>query len=1052
MSKPKNKTCFDQQYLQRYLEERLSEPDEADVQSHISSCPECQQSLELAAADQTIWTEIKKHVEPDTSQAEQGSFDHRSEQLLKFLGPTDDPEMLGRIGRYEVIGVIGQGSTGIVLKALEPSLNRIVAIKVLSPVYASNGAARKRFEREGRAVAAVTHQHVVPIYAVDEFHGTPFIVMQYIPGLSLLQRIEKDGSLDTCEVTRIGLQIANGLAAAHDQGIVHRDVKPANVMLENTVDRAMVTDFGLARVIDDASMTRSGTITGTPQYMSPEQARGENVDARSDLFSLGSLLYAACTGRPPFRAETLIGVINRVCQSDPRPIREINPMIEPWLAAFVTRLMNKEPDNRFQSAREAAEILGAELAFIQNPTNSPRPNRDWMPIKQAARSGLVAPIIGMAVLVGCLTLLLGPWSGFPMMKGLSFNSGGGNASATPLDGFESEDNEPAEIDGPAKISWQENINEWNTDDDSTVDQKLERVFSIGESGSILVDSDRADLVLQPSELDDRVHVTLLRRVTASSRDEAKKILKKHVYRFGATNDQLTINCEAPEKDSSKFQRVLYRITVPQSFNGNLITRNGDIKVGSIDGTVIATTQSGSIEFDRIDGDVKAEASGGDIRIKDGSTGDVELLTVNGNIYAANIDGEGEILTSGGNVWLGANSGKVYVQTSGGSVKVANVDGPTKVYAGEGNVDLTVTKTPSHESTFSSARGTVNINVRADVATSIQSRGNLVSDLESAEVPADDDDSSGIPWIENQLNGGGVTVRAISPLGKINVNVIDANSSASLGGSGLGGSGYSDQSPAQVAYIREKTSGEPRPGAIATVELTDSDVMDGYTLYLPESHDMDHGPYPVLVYLQGGYGVGGPIENVNRWGLMRLIRDERELDSERNQLLLDSMIVISPHINGGQYYDHAELVQQIIESVSEDFNGDLDRVYMTGLSRGGHGTWGLAAKLPDTFAAIAPIGGDFDCVKDYAKIGESAIWIAHNRGDKIISFSESEKAVKKIEASSDSKFLEINSPDVSGTDYLTSKHILQAAAAQSHDAWTNLYTSVEFYRWLLQQSK
>jgi len=128
----------------------------------------------------------------------------------------------------------------------------------------------------------------VPIHAVDQFQGLPYIVMQYVPGLSLLQRLDKDGPLETDEVARIGLQVAKGLAAAHKVGIVHRDVKPANVILENTIERAMVTDFGLARVADDASMTRSGTIAGTPQYMSPEQAQGESIDARSDLFSLGS--------------------------------------------------------------------------------------------------------------------------------------------------------------------------------------------------------------------------------------------------------------------------------------------------------------------------------------------------------------------------------------------------------------------------------------------------------------------------------------------------------------------------------------------------------------------------------------------------------------------------------------------------------------------------------------------------------------------------------------------------------------------------------------------
>jgi len=226
MSKAKNETCFGKKYLQTYLDERLSEADEAEVQQHISSCLDCQESLEEAAADQTVWDGLREHLTLAHDRFGPGDpaiDDKRLQQLIDYLGPTDNPDMLGRLGQYEVIGLIGQGSMGIVLKALEPRLNRFVAIKVLSPMFSSKGAARRRFEREGRAVAAVSHQHVVPIYAVDEFRGLPYIVMQYIAGVSLSQRIDKNGPLESCEVMRIGLQVANGLAAAHAQGIVHRD-------------------------------------------------------------------------------------------------------------------------------------------------------------------------------------------------------------------------------------------------------------------------------------------------------------------------------------------------------------------------------------------------------------------------------------------------------------------------------------------------------------------------------------------------------------------------------------------------------------------------------------------------------------------------------------------------------------------------------------------------------------------------------------------------------------------------------------------------------------
>ena len=167
------------------------------------------------------------------------------------------------------------------------------------------------------------------------------------------------------------MQAALGLAAAHAQGLVHRDIKPANILLENGVERVKLTDFGLARAADDAGLTQSGVIAGTPQYMAPEQARGEPVDHRADLFSLGSVLYAMCTGRSPFRAESAVAVLRRVSEDTPRPIREVNPDIPDWLAAIVARLHAKDPARRFQSAAEVADRLGEHLAQLQGAAPSP---------------------------------------------------------------------------------------------------------------------------------------------------------------------------------------------------------------------------------------------------------------------------------------------------------------------------------------------------------------------------------------------------------------------------------------------------------------------------------------------------------------------------------------------------------------------------------------------------------------------------------------------------------------------------------------------------------
>src|SRR6185436_1469643 len=159
-----------------------------------------------------------------------------------------------------------------------------------------------------------------------------------------------------------------GLAAAHARGLIHRDIKPANILLENGVERVKITDFGLARAVADASLTQSGVVAGTPQYMSPEQARGEAVDQRTDLFSLGSVLYAMCTGRPPFRADSNMAVLKRVCDETPSAIRETNPEIPDWLITIVNKLHAKNPAERFQSAAEVAELLKEHLAHLQHPS------------------------------------------------------------------------------------------------------------------------------------------------------------------------------------------------------------------------------------------------------------------------------------------------------------------------------------------------------------------------------------------------------------------------------------------------------------------------------------------------------------------------------------------------------------------------------------------------------------------------------------------------------------------------------------------------------------
>jgi serine/threonine protein kinase len=393
--KPTEQTC-DPQRIDDYLDERLSEALASEFERHLCDCERCRNELQQRSAEPNIWRDAVALLGPDSAppdstpaplrgsvrsygndcsgSGEQTIDEHRNSQreryvlsVLDSLTPTDDPEMLGRVGDYEISGVVGVGGMGAVLKGFDKSLRRVVAIKVMAPHLAHSGSARTRFQREARAAAAITHDNVIDIYAVSEAAGLPYLVMPYARGPSLQKRIDEGGPLGVVEVVRIGRQIAAGLSAAHEQGVVHRDIKPANILLSDGIERLWITDFGVARAMDDASMTQTGVIAGTPQYMSPEQARGESVDHRSDLFSLGSVLYTACTGRPPFRSEAAYGILRRITDSEPRPIREINADIPEWLCIIIARLLAKHPADRFENAAEVVDLLDGCLAHLQQP-------------------------------------------------------------------------------------------------------------------------------------------------------------------------------------------------------------------------------------------------------------------------------------------------------------------------------------------------------------------------------------------------------------------------------------------------------------------------------------------------------------------------------------------------------------------------------------------------------------------------------------------------------------------------------------------------------------
>jgi len=318
-----------------------------------------------------------------------------AETTFPFLQPSDVVGSMGRLGHYEIQELLGRGGCGIVFKAFDDRLHRTVAIKVMKPELATTSPARKMFLREARATASIRHENVVGIHAVED-SPIPFLVMEYIDGKSLQEIHEETGPFEVETVLRYGRMIARGLAAAHERGLIHRDIKPGNILIESGTEQVKITDFGLARAADDASQTQSG-IAGTPSYMSPEQALGRKLDSRSDLFSLGSVLYVMCSGRLPFRAPKPIAVMNRIIDERPRDIREIIPDTPPWLTGIVRKLHQKNPAKRFQSAHEVAELLEhyegqlKQLAFA-SPGSSPSPIQAILP-KQPAFWGILLVLI-----------------------------------------------------------------------------------------------------------------------------------------------------------------------------------------------------------------------------------------------------------------------------------------------------------------------------------------------------------------------------------------------------------------------------------------------------------------------------------------------------------------------------------------------------------------------------------------------------------------------------------------------------------------------------------
>ena len=368
----------------------LADPASAAVTDHVGACIGCQDRLDRLAApggpplsdilhhidrsgpasDSAYWPAVDRVAASLTGDfpldgSPDGPVAPRDDLKLDFLRPSDEPGRLGLLSTFEVVRVVGRGGMGVVLHGWDPCLRRDVALKVLDPQLANNSTARQRFCREARAAAAVIHDNVVAVHQVDEDAGSglPFLVMQLVAGESLDQRLRRVGRLGVAETVRVGAQAAAGLARAHAGGLIHRDIKPGNILIEKDTDKVKLTDFGLARAAEDLKLTTTGFVAGTPLYMAPEQARGDEIDARADLFSLGSVLYEALAGEPPFSGKTPLAVLRRVADDAHISLRKLNPEVPAWLEEVIDRLLEKDPADRYDTAAEVSELLSAHLAL-----------------------------------------------------------------------------------------------------------------------------------------------------------------------------------------------------------------------------------------------------------------------------------------------------------------------------------------------------------------------------------------------------------------------------------------------------------------------------------------------------------------------------------------------------------------------------------------------------------------------------------------------------------------------------------------------------------------
>ena len=269
---------------------------------------------------------------------------------------------MDRLGRYQIREIIGEGAMACVYKAYDPEINRALAIKLLKAQLRLDGEYRNRFLREAKGAGVLSHPNIVTVFDVGEDQGHPYIAMELVEGQTLAEELKARKAMSTKDIVEIGIQLARALDYAHKKGIVHRDVKPGNIMRLTDTNTIKVADFGICRIdgsdtADATQQTQIGNVLGTPHYMSPEQVVGEKVDSRSDLFSAGVVLYQLLTGHLPFEGDTLISVAYKITKTDPPSLDKVRGDLPLSLRRIIERALKKQPEKRFQSGEEFAQAL-----------------------------------------------------------------------------------------------------------------------------------------------------------------------------------------------------------------------------------------------------------------------------------------------------------------------------------------------------------------------------------------------------------------------------------------------------------------------------------------------------------------------------------------------------------------------------------------------------------------------------------------------------------------------------------------------------------------------